>query len=206
MAPALPKALAPEKMTLRQLARTWARELGYEWPQVEHALVEAALNGQLDGQTAATGLLFRSHENFGLGPITGARLREMIAGDHAASILNYLRKCENLAVHRDAVLAFAQHQHIKPPSWWKAAPGRSVEQHKGLPHGEAEKWFATRIGGWSGETPPPSEADDQTAFEAHLGRKVSRDEFREVRRRLVPSNWLRRGRRARNSRMKFAAK
>jgi hypothetical protein len=119
------------------------------------------------------------------------------------TIGTFLRENEALAIHRDTALAFADRRRIKPPSWWKATPGRKVE-HKAFPQGEAEEWFAIRIGGWSGEAPPPSESDDRAAFEVHLGRRVSREEFREVRRRLVPSNWLQPGRRP-NSRMKFAA-
>lgn len=200
MAPALPKALAPEKvMTIRHLARTWAVELGYDWVDLERALVEEALNGRLDG-----GIFLR--KGLAVGPTNGAELRELAAqsGEWAQDILVVLRENEALAIHRDTALAFADRRRIKPPSWWKATPGRKVE-HRAFPQGEAEEWFAIRIGGWSGEASPPSESDDRAAFEVHLGRRVSREEFREARRRLVPSNWLQPGRRP-NSRMKFAAK
>ena len=53
-------------------------------------------------------------------------------------------------------------------------------------------WFQIRVSSWPKDSPLPSEREDLAAAQAHFDR-VSRDRFREIRRSVVPANWLKPG-------------
>jgi hypothetical protein len=60
-------------------------------------------------------------------------------------------------------------------------------------------WFRLRIDGWPRGEPPPSTDACLAAARAHFTGNIGRDEFRAIRRELVPPSWRRPGpRRSRN--------
>ncbi len=79
-------------------------------------------------------------------------------------------------------------------------PNRTPSRSRRFSLTLVEKWFQDRVRNWNSAEPPPTEeADWVAAKQGSVG--LSRDSFREIRRRLAPPGWLKRGpRRKRNSR------
>jgi hypothetical protein len=54
-------------------------------------------------------------------------------------------------------------------------------------------WYLLRVHAWPPDHPPPSEANDLAAAEAHFSHKIPRASFRGIRRELAPPAWKKPG-------------
>jgi hypothetical protein len=89
---------------------------------------------------------------------------------------------------------------IPGPELIAAAPiasGTGGEPPPVYTHAALKFWFALRRSTWPRSHPPPSEADDLAAANAHFRRQVPRDPFRAIRRELAPDDWKKPGPRRR---------
>ena len=67
---------ARDKMTLRELAHRWSPYLGIPPPELERAMLEAALSGEFDALPDGTGLLVCDPDSRVLYPVRLELLRE----------------------------------------------------------------------------------------------------------------------------------
>jgi hypothetical protein len=117
-----------EIMNVRKLAKDWSDEISISWPDLEDALLNAAFEGEFEDLFArddrvAIYLLdpdTRTGEAYA-GPDLAERL--MMAASDADLTFHYFarsaKEAELYAIHRDAVLHFAERRGLASPSWWK---------------------------------------------------------------------------------------
>jgi hypothetical protein len=73
-------------------------------------------------------------------------------------------------------------------------PKRNTSPRAKMPDARFRKWYERRLNECAEKHEHRSEADDWEAAQAEFGDKVRRDQVRELRRELAPSEWRKRGR------------
>lgn len=119
MAASVQRALAAQKMTIREIALKWAPELDCDGPTLEKALYLAIVDGEFDALPDGHGALNCDHATGMNGSTTSALVRLRIAKSGNAAIFAHVALAEEaFALHTDAALAFAHKRGLMPPSWW----------------------------------------------------------------------------------------
>jgi hypothetical protein len=120
-----------EIINVRKLAKDWSDEISVAWPDLEDDLLNAAFEGEFEDLFARDNRVAiylldpdtRTGEAYA-GPDLAQRL-VMAASDADLTFYYFARsakEAELYAIHRDAVLHFAQRRGLAPPSWWKQTP------------------------------------------------------------------------------------
>jgi hypothetical protein len=107
-------------LTLSQLVKDWAGELGVSPGDLDHEIAEDIVNGKLDdfgGETEGRSglrLIVESAGSVGkAGMVKGAELARLLRMPPGSPLRE-----SHIIVLREAVLAFASRRHLTPPSWW----------------------------------------------------------------------------------------
>jgi hypothetical protein len=112
------RALAPKKMTIRDIAMRWAKELDCNAPALELAMYRAILDSEFDDLPKGKGAL--SCDPTGKnGSTTGVIIRrELEQLDDASGFHRFALAAEVFGLHQEAVLIFAERRGLILPSWW----------------------------------------------------------------------------------------
>ncbi len=179
MPSSLAPSLAPQKMTIRDLARRWAPEISVDWRDLENALCQASIDGDFNSLPGGEGLLVCDHETGQNWSTSGAKIRSEFAGSgNATVLLRMFKDNEGLAVHRSAVLLFANARKLTPPSWWAPANVAPAERPN-VPRRALEEFLRQTADGVLAEADLLSEAEQHFAQNS-IPRAMWRSVFAEL--------------------------
>jgi hypothetical protein len=144
-----------EVMHIRKVAFEWSAELGFAWPELELQIVDAALNGEFDDPAGKHGFFVKNPETKRAYPRAAAEILSALNGPQFDVNLQWGLENQMYAIHRDALLAFAEKHDLKPPSWWKATAAKS--HRKRIGEGVLIKFLFERCR-WTENNPPTQES------------------------------------------------
>jgi hypothetical protein len=118
---------APEVMNLRKVAMDWSKENFASWADLEDLLLDAVFEGEFEDLFAhdkGSAIYFIDPETSEREAYAGPDLAQRLIDAAADAELTFYyfaraaKEAELYAIHREAVLLFAERRGLAPPSWW----------------------------------------------------------------------------------------
>ncbi len=167
-----------EVMNVRKVAVEWSSELGVAWHELEHVIVSAALNGEFDDPTGRHGFYVKDPDTKRVYSTQGKSVCDALAGPQFDYRLQFGKDCQLFAIHRDAVLAFAEKRRLSAPSWW--VPETSpLPQKRSISRRELDRFLSDTADGRLTEKELRERAGQHFADNT-IPRQVWRNAFRIV--------------------------